>query len=117
MSKVTELKSIESIEQLFQEPLAVLLKHSTRCPVSASAKNEFDKFVSSFDCEGKLYLVDVIADRNVSNEIADKSGIMHQSPQVLVFVNGKIIWNESHFNITEKALHTAVDRAVKNESG
>ena len=117
VSKVTELKSIESIEQLFQEPLAVLLKHSTRCPVSFSARDEFDKFVSSCKQANTFYLVDVIAQIQVSNEIAEKSGIQHKSPQVLIFVNGAVVWNESHYAITVEALHEAVDNAAGNESG
>ena len=117
MSKVTELQSIESIEQLFQEPLAVLLKHSTRCPVSFSAKNEFDNFVSSCKQAHTFYLVDVIAQRGVSHEIAEKSGIQHKSPQALVFVNGAVVWNESHYAITAESLNEAVDNAAGKESG
>ena len=116
MSNVTELKSIESIEQLFQEPLAVLLKHSTRCPVSFSAKNKFDAFVSSCKQANTFYLVDVIAQRNVSNEIAEKSGIMHKSPQALIFVNGTVVWNESHYAITVEALNEAVDNIKKKHT-
>ncbi|MFC1573989.1 bacillithiol system redox-active protein YtxJ [Candidatus Latescibacterota bacterium] len=117
MSKVTDLISIESIEQLFQDPLAVLLKHSIRCPISFSAKNEFDMFVSSCKQELSFYVVDVIAQRHVSNAIAEKCSIQHKSPQVLIFVNGTVVWNESHYAITNEALHEAVDNAAGNVSG
>ena len=117
MSKITNVLSIESIEQLFQEPLAVLLKHSIRCPISFSAKNEFEKFVSSCKQANTFYLVDVISHRNMSNEIAERTGIQHRSPQALVFVNGTVVWNESHYAITEEALHKAVENVVGTESG
>ena len=116
MSHVTELTSIELIEQLLQEPLAVLLKHSIRCPVSFSVKNEFDTFVSSCKQKHSFYIVDVIAQRHISNAIAEKSGLQHKSPQVLIFVNGAVVWNESHYAITVEALNEAVDNAAGNVS-
>ena len=116
MSIINDVLSTESIEQLFQEPMAVLLKHSSLCPVSFSAKNEFEKFVSSCKLSCTFYLVDVIAQRNMSNELAVRTGIQHKSPQTLVVVNGTVDWNESHYAITENSLHMAVENAAGTES-
>ena len=106
MSTVYDLQSIESVQQLFHDSLAVLFKHSTRCPISMWAKVEFDTFAASYESEGKLYYLDVITYRDISNEIADKTGVAHQSPQVLVLKNGNVIWHASHWNITERASMT-----------
>jgi bacillithiol system protein YtxJ len=47
----------------------------------------------------KPYYLDLIAHRDISNLIAQQYGVEHQSPQVLVILNGKCVYNESHNNI------------------
>jgi bacillithiol system protein YtxJ len=46
------------------------------------------------------YLVDVRAQRALSQQIAARSGIRHESPQVIIFRRGLPIWNASHDEIT-----------------
>ena len=41
------------------------------------------------------------------HEIAEKFEIKHESPQVLLFNNGKAVWNASHWKITNRAIKNA----------
>jgi bacillithiol system protein YtxJ len=50
------------------------------------------------------YLVDVLAKRPLSQQIAARSGVEHQSPQVIIFRRGTPIWSASHQDITAAAL-------------
>jgi bacillithiol system protein YtxJ len=50
------------------------------------------------------YLVDVRAQRAVSQQIAARSGVEHESPQIIVFRRGAVVWNASHHDITVEAL-------------
>ena len=50
------------------------------------------------------YLVDVLAERPLSQQIAARSGVQHESPQVIIFRRGTPVWNASHYNITTDAL-------------
>ena len=76
-----------------------VFKHSTRCSISSMAKSRLDKVESSFP----VYLVKVVEERSLSNEIAEKSGVVHQSPQVLVFENGKCIFDASHMMVNAES--------------
>jgi len=50
------------------------------------------------------YLVDVRAQRSMSQQIAVRSGVEHESPQVIVFQRGVVVWSASHDDITAEAL-------------
>jgi bacillithiol system protein YtxJ len=50
----------------------------------------------------EYYYLDLIRYRNVSNEISSKFKLEHQSPQVLLIRNGKLIYHVSHNAIKPK---------------
>jgi bacillithiol system protein YtxJ len=78
----------------------VIFKHSTSCGISRMVMNMFG---SSYDVEAgrlDLYYLDLHAYRSVSNEVAHKFGVMHQSPQLLVIRNGTVVGHASHGAIT-----------------
>ena len=90
------------IQNSWERPV-LIFKHSTRCIISKSALRSFE---SGFDLEDKmtLYYLDLLQYRNISNEIAEVFGIVHQSPQVLLIKNGIVIYNESHEGIDARVL-------------
>ena len=63
-----------------------IFKHSPRCPVSSSAKRRLLTAKSQFPY--KLYEVDVIRSRSLSQEISRETNVNHESPQLL-FMNGR----------------------------
>lgn len=85
-------------EQQFSELLAsntlfAVFKHSTRCAISSVAKNRIER---DWNLDFPIYYLDLIQYRSVSNSIAAKSYIEHESPQLIVFQNGKSIYDASH---------------------
>lgn len=84
----------------------VIFKHSPRCSISNMAKARFERHWPT-DLKTPVYLVDVILQRPLSNAIASKFNIEHQSPQVLVIKNNKCIYTESHNGISaEEVINT-----------
>lgn len=101
-----EAKVIQSLEE-FQDVLNrdasfYLLKHSLTCPISARAKQEYDRY--SLDTQIPMYTLYVQEARDLSNTIADRYDVRHESPQALLFENNQVIWNTSHHDITETVL-------------
>lgn len=84
-----------------------LFKHSTACPTSAMAWRSFSAFADG-QHEAEFARVLVIEDRSLARQIADVTGIRHQSPQVILFWKGEPIWNESHWHISEGSLDAAL---------
>jgi bacillithiol system protein YtxJ len=112
MADVRQLKRIADLDALLadsaQRPVLVF-KHSTACPVSARAHREWESFLPSAEAgRVTLALVRVIEERPVSLALADRVGVRHESPQVLLIKNGRALWHASHWNITAGALKAAV---------
>ncbi|WP_240418674.1 bacillithiol system redox-active protein YtxJ [Paenibacillus periandrae] len=105
MSQWREIDSQEEWNQLFEgssEKPVVVLKHSTTCPVSANALQEFENYLSKQPNEQVDYvLVKVIESRPVSNQIAEDTGVKHASPQILYVKDKESVWNTSHWAVTE----------------
>jgi bacillithiol system protein YtxJ len=98
-----ELNSSEELDQLFEksnERPIVLFKHSLTCPISSGVYRE----VAGLETE--INLVVVQRAREVSNEIAQKTGIRHESPQAIVLKDGKAVYHASHYDITAEDLNS-----------
>ena len=100
--KITDLKSFEEFSARSKERAVVIFKHSLTCPISAAAYDEMTAF------DGEVALLEVQRSRELSQEIEDRLGVVHESPQVIVLRNGQVVWNASHFRITADAVAGAV---------
>lgn len=100
-NELTAIDQLEEINKNSFDALIMIFKHSTRCSISSSAINRVERNWKNEqdDAKVKPYYLDLIAHRDVSNEIARKWNIEHQSPQVLVIKNGECIYTETHMGI------------------
>jgi bacillithiol system protein YtxJ len=104
---IKQLNSIEDLDQFVQQTGKLLLfKHSTTCPISAKAHEEFQAYLNGSDTSAAI--VHVIEDRPVSLHIADKFGIKHESPQIFMLEDGEVKWNTSHWKITQNSIKEAL---------
>ncbi|MEH7390073.1 bacillithiol system redox-active protein YtxJ [Bacillus sp. JJ1503] len=98
----------EEFEQVMQASEQVMiLKHSSTCPISQAAYEEYESFASEHENQQIYYLV-VQEDRPLSNHIAEKYNIKHESPQALLINNGELAWHTSHWKITYDSLTNAI---------
>lgn len=104
------LNHIDQLNEIIAEskdkPVAIF-KHSTRCSISRMALKQFE---NEFDFPEKVtpYFLDLIAFREISNDIASRFGVQHQSPQLILIKNGKAVYNTSHSDIDAAALKAKV---------
>ena len=96
---LTDSEQLDEIVLSSIEKPVVIFKHSTRCSVSRMALKQFE---NEFDLEEKVdaYFLDLIEYRTVSNDIASRFNVFHQSPQLLLIKNGKSIYDVSHSEIS-----------------
>jgi bacillithiol system protein YtxJ len=87
----------EIVQESFEKPV-LIFKHSTRCSISRFALKRFE---NEFELQEKVitYFLDLLNYREISNEIAVKFGVQHQSPQVLLIKEGKVVYHDSHDGI------------------
>ncbi|HZM00592.1 MAG TPA: bacillithiol system redox-active protein YtxJ [Planctomycetota bacterium] len=91
---------------LRRHPVVMLFKHSPICPISAAALEQWERFREARP-ELPALFVDVIADRAVARGLAQECGVAHQSPQAILFRQGRAVWDASHDAITAAALDAA----------
>jgi len=80
-----------------------IFKHSTRCGISRMVLKNFEKQFSENE-NVKLYFLDLVKHREVSNAVADELSVRHESPQFIVLKNEEVVHNASHQDIDEAKL-------------
>ncbi len=103
--------ALETCLAASEENPVLIIKHSTRCPISSGALREVRDFLE--DGEGAVpaaYINYVVEDRAISNAIASRLGIRHESPQAFLVSHGAVEWHASHGGITAQAIAAACGR-------
>jgi bacillithiol system protein YtxJ len=103
-----DLGQLNEIILLSDEKPVVIFKHSTRCSISRMALKQFEKEYDLSDNEVTTYFLDLIAFRDISNEIASRFGVVHQSPQLLLIKGGKSVYDVSHSAIDAVELKSKI---------
>lgn len=105
---LSEMEQLDNIvEQSKSHPVAIF-KHSTRCGISKMVLKQFENSYDLKDDQLKLYHLDLLNHRNISDEVGFKFQVMHQSPQLIVIKDGVAVANASHHEIGAVDLHKYV---------
>ncbi len=97
---INSVEQLNIIDQDSNSQPVFILKHSTTCSISRMALNRIESsWKDEYSSIAKPFFLDLLSYRSVSNEIESRYGIIHESPQILVIVKGKCIFNESHSGI------------------
>lgn len=89
------LGQLDEMVAISDQKPALIFKHSTRCSISRFALKQFE---NEYALEDKVdaYFLDLLEYRDISNEIASRFGVYHQSPQLLLIKNGQSVYDASH---------------------
>ncbi len=98
-NELTELQQLDTIVEESAEVPVLIFKHSTRCSISRMALKGFEREYAIEEDDVKAYFLDLLAHRDISNEIASRFNVIHQSPQILLIKNGQAIFDASHSDI------------------
>ena len=98
---VTTAALDELMKRSNHEPV-VVFKHSTTCAVSSGVYRQME------DLSREIALIEIQSARDLSREFGVRTGIRHESPQVIVLRNSKPVWHASHWEITSKAVEQAL---------
>lgn len=108
---LTTVEQLMTVAGTTDEKPILLFKHSTRCGISAMAKNNLERNWSSGDEFCDSYYLDLLAHRDVSDKIAEITGIQHQSPQAIVIRGKEIIYDESHSAINARRIESVLRKS------
>jgi bacillithiol system protein YtxJ len=83
---------------------AVIMKHSNTCGISSRAYREMSDFA------GPVGLVTVQDARSVSDDIERITGVPHETPQVLILRENKVLFMASHFDVKAAKIASELER-------
>lgn len=104
---IPEVSTTEEWETLVAQDMTILFRHSPTCPISLFAHREVLRFRNA-QPDAPVYLVSVRRRREVARHIADRTGVRHESPQILVLRRGNVVGAASHDEITAELLASLV---------
>ncbi|GAB2776422.1 bacillithiol system redox-active protein YtxJ [Salinimicrobium soli] len=97
---LTNMEQLETIKKESQEQPVLIFKHSTRCGISRMVLKGFEnEYEVLKDTDHKMYFLDLIANRDVSNAVASRLSVQHESPQLIVLQDGNVVHHASHHSI------------------
>jgi len=104
-NSLNQLAQLDRIKEESKNHPVLIYKHSTRCNISRATLDRLERNWKEADMTAlKPYMLDLLSYRDVSNEIVNAFQVEHESPQVLVIKNGKVVYHTSHFGIDYKSL-------------
>lgn len=89
--------------------LQLLFKHSVTCPISGAAHQGLMRHLREAPDAGVDYwLITVQTARPLSQSVAERTSVRHESPQALLVWQGQVVWHASHWSITADSLAQAI---------
>ncbi|WP_348655157.1 bacillithiol system redox-active protein YtxJ [uncultured Roseivirga sp.] len=101
---LTTMSQLETIVEESHKHPVLIYKHSTRCGISSMALGRLEREWSHNHSSIKSYYLDLIAHRNISNQVSASFGVAHESPQVILIKKGKPVYHASHLSISANDL-------------
>ena len=111
--QITDIESLAQLEAAMADSAqgpVVLFKHSTACGLSKRAHREIDQL--DLPSDPPVFRVVVQSARMISDEIARRFRIRHESPQVIVVSRGLSVFDSSHRGVTAVRIRNAVAKAA-----
>jgi bacillithiol system protein YtxJ len=107
---LNSIDQLDAVVRESQQQPVLIFKHSTTCNISRTALDRVERNHKPEDLTRlKLYYLDLLAHRDVSNAVAQKFGIAHESPQALLIKHGKATYTASHFEIDYRTIMKQLD--------
>lgn len=98
--ELTQLNQLDEIVEESKTQTVFIYKHSTRCSISSMAMNRLERSWTEEGNKVKAYYLDLIRYRDISNAVADKFRVYHESPQIIIIKNGETVHHDSHMSIS-----------------
>ena len=118
-SDLVVLDSDDEVEDVIvtsEERLVLLFKHSVTCGTSAQAYDELVDHLSTGQHTTQYVIVTVQTHRDLSDAVAARFKVRHETPQTLLIHKGQVVWEASHFSVTAETIKAAIDRYAPNRS-
>ncbi|MFI2743246.1 bacillithiol system redox-active protein YtxJ [Zhouia sp. PK063] len=102
--EISSVNDLDEIVAASNQKTVAIFKHSTRCGISRMVLKSFESEFDLNDANISMYFLDLLQHRAISNEIAERFNVYHESPQLLIIKNGNVVFHTSHGQIEASLL-------------
>lgn len=103
------IDQLDTIAENSQNATAVIFKHSTQCHISRMVLSNFEREAAALALRADFYFLDLLQFRSISNAVAERYDVIHQSPQLLVIKKATCVYDASHHSIQVAVLEKYLD--------
>ena len=112
--KFLSLKDEEQLEEISgAKDFQIIFKHNTTCPISKGVLRDLKEEDDTLPADIPFCVLDLLSYRSVSDAVANRFNVIHESPQLLLLKNGKCIYHQSLYDITAEETANAIREAAE----
>jgi len=97
---ITSAEDLDRIITASETKPQIIFKDSTTCGISAHAKERLKDGYALIEDKADFHHLDLLSFRSISNLIAQTLQVTHQSPQIIVLKDRKVVYTSSHHAIS-----------------
>src|ERR1041384_3476049 len=101
--RIDDRAALENLLTDSKDKPVIVFKHSNACSISSRAYREMEQLGD------QVNILEVQTAREISRELANLTGVRHETPQVIILRDGKAVWNASHFDVKAADVLKAVE--------
>ena len=105
---LTEPDRLDALVRESAHRPVLIFKHSRSCGTSAYAFDELRDHLQQAASTARYAVVTVQTHRALSVDVATRLGVRHETPQALLVVDGRVVWQASHYRVTADAIAKAI---------
>lgn len=107
--KFLSLETEGQLEEISEaKELEIIFKHNTTCPISKGVLRSLREEDDILPADIPFYILDLLTYRNISDEVAERFNVVHESPQLLLLQKGKCVYHQSLYDITPEETANAI---------
>ena len=95
---------LEDIKAQSNVRLQIIYKHSSSCGISSMVLRQLEKSLIEFNSRADFHFLDLLSFRDVSNEVASRFQVLHQSPQLILLKNKTVVAHDSHYDLLQLSI-------------
>ena len=111
LESVRDVAHLEALIAGSSDRPLLLYKHSRSCGTSHEALDELHAHLAEAPRDARYAIVTVQGQRDLSDAVARRFQLRHETPQAILVRDGQMVWSASHFRVTSASIAHAIDEA------
>lgn len=109
MQPITSQGNITDIITASVDTPQIIFKHSTSCAISSHAYSSVSDYIANSDMSPPVHMLTIQETGELKMHIANVLNVTHESPQLIIIDNRKVVDVLNHWDISEKNIRHTIE--------